>query len=419
MGDTLKHIRAEDIPLSRRIVAFVLLMVFEFFYGWSWNTVDVLRPQIQEDLGLTLTQAGSAYTAQSLGALIGAIGFGALADRYGRRRVLFVIVLGTAVAAAAGAFVSSYLGLMVQRFVLGLFLGANFPVLIAMYMGLFSGGVRGKLTSVGQGTYNLSVIALGMAYGLYADRTDWHILLLIGSVPALLLSPLILWLVPDDRKMIPWGARSDEQPSNKMPLLELFSPTLRRNTGLLFLLVALNFFAYQAFAGWTTTFLKNERGFTPEVIGNIISAQFAGALIGGFFWGWFSDRYGRRPVGVGFALSAVAVFAYLTFAQSPLTFAVFGFGWGFAMTASVAWAPWISEMYPTRMRSSAMSIFNWGRIVSMTAPLITGEIAASFGLGTAMSLAIVGFAVGAVVWFLLPETHGRHSKEAYHVGQDP
>jgi MFS family permease len=397
-------VRAEDIALSRRTTAFVLLMVFEFFYGWSWNTVDVLRPQIREELGLTLTQAGSAYTAQSLGALIGAIVFGALADRIGRQRILFAIVLGTAVAAAAGAYVQSYFMLLAQRFVLGLFLGANFPVLIATYMGLFSSGVRGKLTSIGQGTYNLSVIALGMAYGMFAERSDWHWLLLIGSVPALILSPLILLLVPDDRKMSAWGADPDEPKSEVMPLLELFSPEFRRRTWLLFLLVALNFFAYQAFAGWTTTFLKEERGLAPETIGWIISTQFTGALIGGFFWGWFSDRFGRRPAGIGFAFGAIAVLAYLTVAQSPTALAVAGFCWGFAITASVAWAPWISELYPTRVRSSAMSIFNWGRIVSMTAPLVTGEIAASFGLESAMLLGAAGFGLGAVVWFALPET---------------
>ena len=398
--------RAEDVSLARRIAAFVLLMVLEFFYGWSWNTVDVLRPQIRESLGLTLTQAGSAYTAQSLGALIGAIGFGMLADHFGRRRILFVIVAGTAIAAAAGALVSSYLGLLAQRFILGLFLGANFPVLIATYMGLFPSNVRAKLVAVGQGTYSISVMALGLAYGAFADRSDWHLLLLIGSVPALLLSPLIFWLVPDDRRMLPWGAgeESASEKGGRLPLFELFSPALRRQTLFLFLLVSLNFFAYQAFAGWTTTFLKDERGLSAETIGNLVSAQFIGATIGGFFWGWFSDRYGRRPAAFGFFVAAVSALFYLLVADTTPQLAAAGFVWGFAINASVAWAPWISELYPARMRSTAMSIFNWGRIVSMTAPLVTGAIAASWGLSGAMLLSVVGFALAGFAWLALPET---------------
>jgi MFS family permease len=382
-------------------------MIFEFFYGWSWNTVDVLRPQIRDSLDLTLTQAGSAYTAQGLGALIGAILFGAMADRFGRRTILLLIVFGTAVFAAAGAWVATYPQLLAQRLTLGLFLGANFPVLIGTYMSLFPAHLRAKLTSVGQGTYNLSVIALGLAYAAYAERSDWHELLLVGSMPALLLAPLILFLVPDDRRMLAWGADPNERQANGLPLLELFAPDLRRRTLLLFLLVSLNFFAYQAFAGWTTTFLKDAHSYTPAVIGPIISAQFGGATLGGFFWGWFSDRFGRRPAGLGFLAGAVASALYLFVARTPTQFAVAGFAWGFAITASVAWAPWIAELYPVRMRSSAMSIFNWGRIVSMTAPLITGEIAARLGLGAAMSLAIVGFAAAALVWFAIPETHQR------------
>jgi hypothetical protein len=59
-----------------------------------------------------------------------------------------------------------------------------------------------------------------------------------------------------------------------------------------------------------------------------------------------------------------------------------------------------------------MSIFNWGRIVSMTAPLVTGQIAAAFGLEAAMSLAIVGFGLAAAVWFMLPETAGTKMQPA-------
>lgn len=89
-------------------------MVFEFFCGWSWNTVDVLRPQIREAFDLSPAAA------------------------------------------------------------------------------------------------NASVIALGVAYGMFAEREDWRALLLLGSVPALVLQPLILFLVPDDQKMTSRGAETGQ-----------------------------------------------------------------------------------------------------------------------------------------------------------------------------------------------------------------
>ena len=105
---TAKFTRAEDVSAARRWTAFAFLMIAEFLYGWSFNTVDVLRPQIRQALGLTLTQAGSAYTAQSLGALTGAVVLAQLADRLGRRRLLFWVIAGFGLFGSLGALVTSY-----------------------------------------------------------------------------------------------------------------------------------------------------------------------------------------------------------------------------------------------------------------------------------------------------------------------
>lgn len=397
-------VRAEDISAARRWTAFGFLMVAEFFYGWSWNTVDILRPQIREQLGLTLTQAGSSYTAQSLGALIGAVILAQVADRFGRRRTLFFVIAGFGFFGACGVFVTDYLLLLAQRFLLGFFLGAIFPVLIGTYMSLFASKVRGKLAAIGNGTYNLAVISLGWASGTQAGQQDWHVLLWAAAIPPLLIAPLVFVFIPDDRTMRPWGSDFEAPPPSKLPILELFAPAFRRQTALMFLLVGLNFFAYQAFAGWVTTYLKDVKAFSPEIGARIVYFQFIGALLGAFFWGWFSDRFGRRPAGIGFFGGAAAVVLYLTVLDGPFALQMGGFVWGFMITCSVAWAPWLSELYPSHVRSTAMSIFNWGRIISMTAPLITGAIAERFGLTSAMLLSAVGFGFGGIIWLMIPET---------------
>jgi MFS family permease len=81
-----------------------------------------------------------------------------------------------------------------------------------------------------------------------------------------------------------------------------------------------------------------------------------------------------------------------------------GFTYGVMLSCSATWGPWLSELYPPHLRSTAASIFNWGRVVSMTAPLITGPLAERFGLAPVMCLASVSFVAAAMIWLSLPET---------------
>lgn len=154
-----------NLPLSRRLTAFGFLLIAEFFYGWAWNSVDVLRPLFRASLGLTLTQAGSAYSAQGAGALIGALSISQLADRLGRRAMLVVVMTGYGLMLLAGTLVTSYATLLLQRFVLGLFLGGSFPVVVGIYVELFRPTLRGKLASAINATFSLAIISLSIAFG--------------------------------------------------------------------------------------------------------------------------------------------------------------------------------------------------------------------------------------------------------------
>jgi len=388
-------------PVVRGILAFAFLMVAEFFYSWAWNSVDVLRPYMRSTLGLTLTQVGSGYSAQGAGALIGAIVIGQLGDRFGRRNMLVMVMVGYGLCLIAGTAVTNYVQFLAERFVLGLFMGGIFPIVVGIYVGLFANNVGGRLASLINAVFSSAITVLGLASG--AVNGDWRLLLWWGGVPPILLAGFALLLIPKSvdaqRKARVAGARA--------PILELFAPAVRVQTLLLATLMGLNFFGYQAFSGWLSTYLHDVRRLSPTILGDLIAWQSAANVLGGLIWGWASDRFGRRFNALGFIVTGLAILAYLNAPTNVILLGAIGAVYGFMLSSSVVWGPWLTELYPAHLKSTAASIFNWGRIVSFFAPLITGSLASSIGLGATMSIASVVFFIAGAIWLSLPETHAK------------
>lgn len=397
--------RAEDLSTTRRLGALAYLAIAYVFYSWAWNTVDVLRPYIAADLKLSLTQAGSLYSAQALGALIGAVVNGQLADRFGRRNALMAVMVGYGTVLMAGTLVASYPQVLLQRLLLGYFTGSMYPITVGIYAGLFAPGVRGRVASVIMGSSYLAISLLGMATtAVFTTGLDWHLLLLVGAIPVLFAAAAPL-AVPNDRTLIPWGgAPTTATEKGRLPIGELFSPRFRRQTIMLTCVSGLNFFAYQAFSGWATTYLKSVRGFADAAVGISVSWMFAGSIVGGFLWGWVGDRFGRRASAVGFFVAAALILVYLYAPLGPGALNAVAFGYGASLACSVVWGPWLAELYPAHLKSTAASIFNWGRVFSFFAPLITGQVAERYGLVATMTIASAVFSIAAVIWLSLPET---------------
>jgi MFS family permease len=387
-----------DLPLPRRLLIMALLVCSEFLYGWAWNTVDVLRPFLRASLGLSLIQAGSAYSAQGAGALTGALLLGQLADRFGRRNVLTLLILGYGVALLAGILVANYPQLLAQRFVLGVFMGGVFPVGVAVYVNLFHARLRGRVAATLNVAFSGSIVMLGLALGALGGR-DWRTLLWIGGLPPLALAPAIYLAMSG-----PAGLAAGGPAGGRLPVRELFAPGLRVRTLLLASMTGLNFFGYQAYSGWLTTYLTSVRGLSPAVSGEVVAGTFAANIVGGFAWGWAADRFGRRFNALGFLITALAIAAFIAVPLNVGLLRGLGVVYGATVCASVIWGAWLAELYPPHLRSTAASIFHWGRLVSFFAPLITAAIATRLGLAAAMLTASAAFTLAAVIWLLQPET---------------
>lgn len=389
---------ADDMTHGRRVTIFVLLLIAEFLYGWAWNTVDVLRPFLRDSLHLSLLQAGSMYSAQGSGALVGAIVIGQLADRFGRRVMLSILILGYGVMLLAGAIVQNYPELLLQRFLLGFFMGASFPVGVGIYANLFAARVRGRLAGTLNAAFSASILSLGLAMG-WIGHSDWRILFYAGGIPSILIAGLALVLIPKHS-----AVDRHHVSSGHLPIAELFHRDVRKQTLLLATMTGLNFFGYQAFSGWLTTYLTGERGMDAGAAGSLVAWSFAGNIIGGFIWGYAADRLGRRFNALGFVIASVAIAVFLALPTNIILLRAIGFIYGGALCSSVIWGPWLAELYPPHLRSTAASIFNWGRVISFFAPLITASIAGAFGLTAAMSTSCIAFGLAAVIWFSQRET---------------
>jgi len=399
-------IDARTLSPVRRYAALAFLLIAYFCYAWSWNTVDILRPYIKASLNLTLTESGSLYSLQSIGAIAGAVVMGQVADKIGRRNALIISMFGYGSGILAALGVHDYNQLIFQRIFLGFFMGSMFPIAVGIYSGLFARDVRGLIAGFVLGVYNLAVAALGfLSAAAFRAGYDWTILLYIGVVPVTL-ALFAFIAIPDDRRLIPMDGIADGQTTAKakLPIAELFAPAVRTQTILLATMTGLNFFAYQAFTGWATTYLKTVRLVPDTVVGDVLGWQFVGAALGGLVWGVVSDRLGRRSAAWGFVAAAVIIPFYLFVPMGVRLLEVTGFVYGVMLSSSAIWGPWLSELYPPHLRSTAASIFNWGRVISMTAPLITAPLAEAFGLAPVMCLASVAFVGAALIWLKLPET---------------
>ncbi|MGH6787647.1 MAG: MFS transporter [Novosphingobium sp.] len=371
------------------------LVALQFFYAWSWNSSDVLRPAFRATLGLSLTEVGAGYSVQVVGTLLGALATVRFEHLAGRRHALALVCAGGGLALLAGLLVTSWSGFLLQRFAIGLCSGAVFPLTIGVIVELFGARVRGRLASAIDGTYFASIALLGLASG-EVGLEGWRVLLWLGGVPPLVVALAAYWLVP--------AFPADHASSGHAPIRLLFSPLHRAKTVTFATMLAANACGYQAFSGWMTTHLYEVARLPAAAVGAIVAAQFIGSVVGCFAWGWAIDRFGRRVGALGLMLAGGAAAVFLVLPPSPLLLGVAAAGFGLSFSAVVSIGPWLAELYPRPLRTAATAMFQWGRFVSLAAPLATGAIAARWGLPLAMSLAVVLFALAGWLWSRLPET---------------
>lgn len=365
--------------------------------------------------GLSDVEAGSLSTITLLGAVVGGIVFGALADRHGRVRVLTWTVLIFAVFTGLSALAQGYWDLAAYRFIAGIGIGGEFGIGMALAAEAVRADQRARATSwVGVG-FQLGVFAAAVVSAPVIALWGWRALFVIGLVPAVF-AFVIRRGVEEPETFVraqERGEKADGAGSTpisfgaKIAALVKDGETVKITLALTILTSVQNF-GYFGIITWLPNYLSAQMdlGVTKGSLWTAVTV--VGMLAGILIFGQVADRLGRRPAFWIFQAGAiVTILAYSQFTD-PTALLAGGFFMGaFANGMLGGHGALLAELYPTAIRATAQNvIFNIGRAVGGLAPVVIALLAGHLGFGFALALLPIIYLIQFLAMFLIPERRG-------------
>jgi len=391
-------------------------LLFTSGLGWMFDAMDVgllsfILAALKADWGLSAGQMGWLGAINSIGMAMGAIGFGMLADRIGRKQVFVLTLLLFAIASGLSAFATTLTVLFVLRFFIGMGLGGELPVASTYVSERVPAHERGRIVVLLESFWAVGWILAALIAYFVIPRFDkdmgWRVALLLGALPAF----YALYLrrkLPDDAPTapaaagLPWTAR----------LAALWSPAHARSTVMLWVLWFTVVFSYYGMFLWLPSVMVG-KGFALIKSFEYVLLMTLAQLPGYFTAAWLIERAGRKFVLVvyltGTAASAWAFGNADTQGALLLYGALLSFfnlgAWG----ALYAYSP---ENYPAPIRASGVgTAAGIGRLGGILGPLAIPFLGAQgWSTGAIFGLFAATLMVGVLAVALLGrETRGEQA----------
>lgn len=395
--------------------------------GFTWTMYGFALVAAMPVLGMTEADAGWVTAISIVASAVGGLIFGNLADRFGRVRMLSLVIFGYAVFTALTATAQNGWQFMLWRVLEGLFFGGEWAVGAALVAEFSQPAKRGRALAFVQSCYAIgwavSTLAYLTVYSIFPPETAWRYLFLVGVIPALF-AYVIRRTTRDASELGDAGAESGRVASapgggdaDKPRVRELFQRGLAARTLAATVLgIGIQGIYYSVFI-FLPTYLQEERGLSIAGTATYTWVAIIGSFTGYLASGFFLDAIGRRPTFLLFFIgSAVSVVAFVMMPQvnTFLDVAVILLLGFFASGQAGGTGAYLAELFPTRVRATGQAFsYNFGRGLAAFGPLTVGIAAAQTGWGVAIAgIACAGAVTGTIALALLPETKNAQLVEA-------
>jgi MFS family permease len=383
-------------------------------FGWMLDAFDVMLfalvlPYVSADLGLTRAQGGFLGSVMLVAAAAGGVGFGWIADRFGRKRALMLTVALYSVFTFACGFATTLAQFVLFRVFLGFGMGGVWSSGAALVSESWPAAHRGKALGLMQSGWAIGYAAAVLVSGYVQPRYGWRAVFFVGILPAF----FTLWVQRTVTEPPIWTASSRSMTPSP-GFLSIFKSGIGGLTLVLTLMNTCTLFAWWGFNLWLPSYLKSSPAQGGAGLGGAATTTYlfvmqAGMWVGYVTFGFVSDRFGRKRTYVSYLLTAAVLLAVYVTVRNPAALLVLGPFVAFAATGYFSgFGAVTAEIYPTSIRATAQGFtYNIGRLASAAAPYLVGTLADTHGFGAALLVCSAAFVLAAGLWIWIPETKGR------------
>ncbi len=412
MAQTVAMTKAERANQRNAVLAGFLgwtLDAFDFFVlTFVINDVAKAFGKTRPDIALTITLA---LAMRPLGAII----FGMMADRYGRRLPLMLNVLFYALISVLSGLAPTYTSFLALRMLFGVAMGGEWGVGASLALESVSPKWRGLFSGLLQEGYAMGNLLAALAFRLvypslvaHWGPDAWRGMFFLGGLPAL----LSLFIRAKVKESEAWQEHRTDWTTYRRSLLQHWP----RFIYLVLLLGMMNFVSHGT-QDMYPTFLQQQRHYSSQTTANITMLSMVGAVLGGLLFGYASDRWGRRRAMITALLCALATVP-IWIAAPNIALIIFGV---FLMQFFVqgAWGvvpAHINELSPGHLRGFFPGFaYQLGVLCASSITYIEAVLGEHFTYAQSMGvLAATVMAGGAIVTFFGPEAHGVTFRKSGH-----
>jgi AAHS family benzoate transporter-like MFS transporter len=400
-----------------------LLLIFD---GYDLFIFGVVLPSIMQEWGLTPLEAGALGSYALFGMMFGALGFGTLADRIGRKKGIAICFVLFSSATILNGFASSPSEFGIFRFIAGLGCGGLMPNAVALMNEYAPKRLRSTLVAVMFSGYSLGgMLAAGV--GIYMlPRFGWESMFFAAAVPLLLL-PLILWKLPESVGFLVRQGRHEQARAvlakvdpglaldaadqlqmsdgkgQGVGVFELFRDGRALRTLCLWLAFFCCLLMVYALSSWLPKLMANAGYSLGSSLSFLLALNFGG-MAGAILGGWLGDRFNLGKVMVAFFVAAAASISLLGFnSPTPVLYGLIFIAGATTIGTQILLYAGAAQLYGLAVRSTGLGWASGiGRNGAIVGPLLGGAL---MGINLPLQLNFIAFAIPGAIAALAMAVH--------------